>query len=431
MSKQNKLAAKKDVLNNHTSVKRIEFLDICLMSVVIAGAAFWVFGGYLNADFHNLISFPASEAPGNVNVGERHFGNHTFGDYLLSIDQAKSLNPWTNSVIRPLSNYPALPMIIFKIFSTLPWSVGLTFYLLTSIISIAIPVVLVSWQGLYLDLPKYLVIVLSSVGVIAALDRGNIMGLLCLPMYLFFHYAREEKWKKASIVLAVLISVKIYPIFLTIILIRNKKFKEIVLAGLLSAIFIFAPAVFFEGNFLESCKGIVRNILSWGGPDMLRGISQWNISLFAAITHLNSALGIGRINSALYKHAWLPGIAYLLFVVVSSFLLPKNSTLTEMLVLSSLWLVPPSSAPYVLICSTLILLLTRKREGIQEKMVNFQKSPLVIRGSLYFSILLSTTPIIIPFNGYNIAKSLQAFAWAISLSVLVLFLILQKIKKLS
>lgn len=87
---------------------------------------------------------------------------------------------------------------------------------------------------------------------IFAVERGNSL-LWCVPLTMLFvnNYNKKEKSKRilAIVALALAASMKIYPAFFGILLVREKKWKEALTAVVVGAITMFAPFLLMEkGN---------------------------------------------------------------------------------------------------------------------------------------------------------------------------------------
>lgn len=95
---------------------------------------------------------------------------------------------------------------------------------------------------------------------IFAVERGNSL-LWCVPLTMLFvnNYNKKEKSKRilAIVALALAASMKIYPAFFGILLVREKKWKEALTAVVVGAITMFAPFLLMEKEIVVRYYGLV------------------------------------------------------------------------------------------------------------------------------------------------------------------------------
>jgi hypothetical protein len=375
-----------------------------MSGLVLSAILIWILGGYYGYDTHSLISYFSNEPPSyvvNVLVGDRYFGVHTFGDYLLTHDYATAGNPWINS-ISISNNYPPVAMGLFWLLSFLPYKVGLIFLLLLSASSMLYPVFAeLKRNNLFSKYGALLVPIALSVGAITSLDRGNSVALLVTPLYLFFRALREEKWGKSSALLAFLIAFKVYPIILVLAYIPRKKFKAAAEAILLSLGASFIVASLFQGGYVDKINAIARGILGYRGT-MPTEVNPSNVSLYSAWTRILSNFpDLESEYQFLTSHAWWIGIFYLalvLFVVIARVVPDEISIL---LLVSALWLVVPLSPHYVtslLIAPLALSLGVSKRALAKAASARFD----FLYSIATIAILTTLLPIVIPVaNGHE------------------------------
>ncbi|MBI3429259.1 MAG: DUF2029 domain-containing protein [Actinobacteria bacterium] len=394
---------------------RIGILPLLMSGLVLSAILAWVLGGYYNYDIHALISYYSNEPPRyvvNVVVGDRYFGVHTFGDYLLTHDYARAGNPWINT-ISVSNNYPPVAMGLFWVFSFLPYKPGLILFLLLSMGSMLYPVYAeLKRKNLFGKYGTLLVPIALSVGFIAALDRGNSVGLLVTPLYLFFRALKEEKWGKSSILLALLIAFKVYPILLVLAYIPRRKFMAATEAILLSLGASFIVATLFQGGYVEKINAIARGILGYRGT-MPTEINPSNVSLYSAFTHTLSRFpSLNAEYQFLLSHAWWIGIFYfilILFVVVAR-VLPDEIAI--LLLVSTLWLVAPLSLHYAtafLIVPIALSLGTSKKALAKGGSATFDS----VYSVATIAILTTLLPIVIPVSSgrENAMRTISSLIW--------------------
>lgn len=383
---------------------RIGFLPLVMLGLVLSAILMWILGGYYGYEIHSLISNSSNETSSyvvNVLIGDRYFGVHTFGDYLLTHDYARAGNPWINSI--PLSNnYPPLAMGFFWLLSFLPYKIGLVFFLLLSICSMLYPVFAeLKRNNLFAKYGTLLVPIALSVGFITSLDRGNSVALLVTPLYLFFRALREEKWGRSAVILAFLIAFKVYPILLLLAYIPRRKFMAAAEAIFLSLGASFIVATLFQGGYVEKINAIARGILGYRGT-MPTEVNPSNVSLYASWTRILSNFpGLEDEYQFLLSHVWWIGIFYFLLVVFIVIARVVPDEISILLLVSSLWLVAPLSLHYVtslLIVPLALSLGLSKRALVKAASARFD----FLYSVATLAILTTLLPIVIPAaNGHE------------------------------
>lgn len=388
----------------------IGLIPLAMGGLLLAAVLAWVLGGYFDYDIHRLISYYSADAPGsvvNVVIGDRLYGVHTFGDYLLAHDYSTVGNPWINS-ISGSNNYPPVAMGIFWVLSLVPYKLGLFIFLLLSFASLLYPIVNELRRHQAFNVYGYLLVPsILSVGVITAMDRGNFVALLVTPMYLFFRMVKEEKWGKSTLLLALLISLKIYPALLLLVYIKNRQFLRILQVAAYGIAGSLMVTSIFPGNFMTNVKTIVSSIRGYHSIGPI-GLDPGNASLFGAFSRtLTRFPSLGPVLQFLTAHIWWLGIFYLFLVgfIVLRRIIPDEITL--FLTVSTLWMVPPLSFHYV---TSFLLIPLALSIGKKES----RSSPFLYSLTT-ISILVTLLPIVIPIaqGNENAMRSISTFSWLI------------------
>lgn len=109
-----------------------------------------------------------------------------------------------------------------------------------------------------------IVCIIFTAPYIFMLDRGNYL-LVAIACYLAFVYYYEENEVAAAVFLGLAAAIKIYPIFLILIYILEKKWKNIAItigsAGIVSMI----PFMLFRGGMIRNAIEFVYALASFGG----------------------------------------------------------------------------------------------------------------------------------------------------------------------
>ena len=392
--------------------RRAQFglIPLAMGGLVLAAVLAWVLGGYFGFDIHALISYYSSEAPGsvvNVVVGDRLFGVHTFGDYLLAYDYSTSGNPWINS-ISASNNYPPVAMGIFWVLSLVPYKFGLFLYLLIAFTSLLFPIVNeLRRHKAFTEYGFLLVPSILSVGVITSMDRGNYVALLITPTYLFFRMIKEEKWGKSTLLLALLISLKVYPVLLLFLYLRKGQFLRIFQVIAYGAAGSLLVTSLFPGNLMINVKAIVNGIRGYHSIGPI-GLDPGNTSLFGALSRLLAKFpGLNTEYQFITSHMWWVGIFYLFLVVVTLGVGTVPNDISLYLLVSTLWTVAPLSFHYA---TSFLLVPLALSIGRSEP----RSSPFLYSLTT-FSILATLLPIVVPIahGNENVMRSISTFSWLV------------------
>lgn len=229
----------------------ILLLNIIVAGIGIAKLLFDVFTG--NGNTQDGLLFQ--------NLHLTAYSTDSFMDFFNSIQYGRK--PYTAGVI-----YPPLINLIYAIFGmgipdsvkaqgTLAYRTSLQgIVALVLFYVVAVLLYIVAWKGdsRFTNKEKIFLITATffTLPFIFAVERGNSL-LWCVPLTMLFvnNYNKKEKRKRilAIVALALAASMKMYPAFFGILLVREKKWKEALTAVVVGAITMFAPFLLMEkGN---------------------------------------------------------------------------------------------------------------------------------------------------------------------------------------
>jgi hypothetical protein len=114
-------------------------------------------------------------------------------------------------------------------------------------------------QGLLKDIYTVLIIT-ASFPVLFLFDRGNYLIVTAICIYFFFYYYQKEK-HIAVVYLSIAIALKVYPIVLLVLLLLDKKYKDILRVVFITGFLSSFPLLFYKGSFLWNVENFIRNIL--------------------------------------------------------------------------------------------------------------------------------------------------------------------------
>jgi|GEM_PF-4736138 len=202
-----------------------------------------------------------------------------FPDFAEVLSYCKVGNPYDGSsgitaIYPPISFLIFLPFLIFchneigdllagkcnlLTISTRPMFnfAFLIYFLITAVLSLLIIAKMTKLKGKNLF---YLIgtIVLSG-PFYFIFNRGNIVFATFLFILIFFWlYQSEKRWQRelALVSLALAIAMKIYPVFVVLVLFKDRRWLDILKTGVYATLFVFVPFVFIEGNMIDNIKCI-------------------------------------------------------------------------------------------------------------------------------------------------------------------------------
>ena len=326
-------------------------------------------------------------------------------------------NPWIND-LPPLNSYPPLAMFIFKIFTIFPYKMGVILFLALSVISLLFPIIhhfLKSGKsGKYLGV--YLFLILST-GYVSTLDRGNVIAFIVTPTYLFFYYFNSAKYAKANILLAFLISIKLYPVLLLLMYMKFSLMREAIRVIVYTA-FVSALTLFVFPEPFKSAEMILHALLTGSmtpkfGTELL---NPANISLAASFTQFATTSFSQSIELVTTINiAKVLSITYLILVVITIQFKSLSFDRKSLLIISTTWMVPQVSMPYVaalLVCVVVA--------NIDSKMFQDFSTPKIkdkISNLLFICAIIATlAPIALPMHStlgvdFNLMRPVAALCW--------------------
>lgn len=375
-------------------------------------------GSYSNFNLAQSLSFYSSDG---WCLGDKFlFGPHCFGDFGLPVTQvAAGTDVWTHS---PPSNYSALTNIIFKLFYQIYLGLGYDQTLVLYLISI-----LFSYIYIVQDATKGLpsnkrilvmtLIGLSSPAVLITLDRGNSVGFIALPLYLFLKSGMYGRNK--SLLLWGVLLVLMRPQFILVILVFAflKKWSLMTRFTLLTALtYILTFAIWDFDKTIINLKLFLFSLVRYS--DIPIGILwPYNYSITNSITLAFSKFELNNSEQA-------SNIVYVIIIMgVYSFVLRLSSKIIEpyiqflttaCLVLPLCFLIPNTSYSYYATIPYVIFFAI-----IRSDQINKIKDVQILRsGQLYLlAIAVTILPWLIPVSTslgiryLNLIQSFIGFFW--------------------
>jgi len=178
-----------------------------------------------------------------------------FNDFFNMYNITKNLNPYFEEYFIK-SNYFPFANVVFFLFTLLPNRYS--FALFTSIfvlIFILINYVNIKTENRIKTLFSVFIFSFLTFPFLFLIDRGNIEGFLFILLY-FFLYLKDRKPVVSSILLAFAIALKVYPAVFLVLLLSEKKFKEIIISVSGVLVTTFVSLLFHKGGFMENIQFI-------------------------------------------------------------------------------------------------------------------------------------------------------------------------------
>lgn len=350
-------------------------------------------------------------------------GVHCFGDFGFPIHQIlQSRDVWD---IEPPSNYTPLVTIIFGEFSKIVENLGWNFAFTLYILMIAVPI----WSVILIALRhlepltrlviSYLLAFLSP-AVLITLDRGNSVGLIVFPLYMFFNKLQtDSKWGTAGWgVLA--ISIRPQCALILILLLISKKYRDLfkVLVGT-SAAYIVAFLLWDYSNLTANVTGFLRSLIGYANLN-IGTIWPYNYSFSNALGIFNKVLSLEISNSTISLLGVTFGLIMICLVGLAGrrieFDQEKNLPVIFVWLLPFGYLLPSVSYGYYT-CFALLALVILINQQVSIEQLGFGS---YLLGIVFISVLSSTLSIFAlpigpsyPIGRINLFQSVICGIWLI------------------
>lgn len=200
-------------------------------------------------------------------------GTHSFSDLSSSIIASNNSNPWVQLGV----TYTPACMILFRLIGVLFRGHWLLVPLALITLSSLIPFILVAIK--YRIPILFGAFIVGSTAFVTLIDRGNIIGLLPVLLFLFYRENTKGRQISAALFLAFSISLKIYPALLIIFLLLFRRYRIVIWTIFFTMVMNFISAIFW-GNPILILKTLIHNDLN-----SLNGL-QSNIASIDAGTNL-------------------------------------------------------------------------------------------------------------------------------------------------
>lgn len=156
-----------------------------------------------------------------------------------------------------------------------------------------------------------------SAPMIYAFDRGNYLIICVLFISLFCLYYGKNDYA-AAVFLAIAACLKIYPLALFFVFLRERKWKPLMLGLGAGALFTAVSAAAFKGGMVTNLMSFTRNVMTFGGQGgNSAGANRYSVGLRNIISTTSIALR-GYVSDYLHiaKLSLILGAILLAFIIL-------------------------------------------------------------------------------------------------------------------
>jgi hypothetical protein len=328
----------------------------------------------------------------------------SFSDYTNYIRLNRDLNPYLGTSASFASTYYPLTNLVFYLFS-LRSGTGQTAAMPVGLYSLLFALALVWFSSVYLKaddhwryLTRVFVFSFMTYPVLFALDRGNIETLLLILLLAFIYFFQRRRFWISSVFLALAIAMKLYPLFLLVLFVPEKKYREIGFTVALSVVLTIACLMCFKGGFLANLRFLLTgaNVHTFYYDAFVgyNNLVQRGVSLFTVIkVLLIETGGIAGVDMARLMSCYVV-LAAAAAVLVAAYVIFIERELWRMvgLLVFAVLLLPTRSADYRMILLLIPLFL-------------FFNAAEQSRADVFYALLFAL--LLIPKDYYLLPKTLS------------------------
>lgn len=353
--------------------------DICFISSI-------VLFGFTIATFRNYIFSQYLQLTYPLNTFLFIPANH-FSDFFDMLKVCSGSNPYGVGGESGSSYFPVANSIMFLLGLTgYPYvSLGIVYVIFITVLGFYIKTMF----GMKLtieNLPAFIIITLTTYPFLFNLDRGNIDMAVFIFLVGFFYFHDKGKPLLSILFLALAISMKLYPAVFLILLLKDKKYKEIAAIAALSVLLTLSALLSFTGTITENIQALLRNLGSFNQDfNSFYGL-QHNLSLYGVIrvvTFIFMTLIHGEVIHGVFRDAipWYSMAVLVLFFGICIYILFfENRKWKNITILTIVMLIFPNVSFDYRLIFLFIPLVYFFREGTDSKFRNLYL--------LLFSLLL-------------------------------------------
>ena len=280
----------KVVMSQKTAVDY--FKSIFFVCLIISFAIIYIASEYFQtARLSQFISFQAWDGPGPMPdiLYPKPFGNHYFGDFLLTFRTSQQASPYFAEGFLPFSYFPISAVLLgpFVLFNY--WTAFVLFF--TTCVTLL--VLTFRWGLAKLTKKNQLSIIslfLISGPMVSMIDRANvslILTLICLFAVLNLH---RGNLYVSAIAFGLSAAMKGYPLLFLLIFVRRREWKQLALGVSTFVMSTLLPMVFYERGFFVNLRELINQFQGASTPVHAINIRAYNHSLLSFLDTCRTSL---------------------------------------------------------------------------------------------------------------------------------------------
>ena len=392
-------------MHSEISQASLKLIELFLLTSLLGLFLSSFITSYFSIDLTSSLSFKVDDGWCGNNDNRIGIGKHCFGDYYFNFRYFESESPYDNS-FTSLHTYPPVAMFVFKLFVLLTQtSLGSQFVLILYLGFLVFPMGFLVLKLFRFNLAvKVLLICLTSMPMIAGLDRGNII-LITIPF--LFLFGKNYLLKNPTAPMYLIPAILIKPQFALILLLYLNSLEiKILIRSLLVTIstlvlsFLLFPNLFFENikNWLSAlllAQDYNKEALHY--PINLSGINL----LALPFKFLNSIEKGSVVDVSIDDQiSLIASVSFILLALIAFSIVKSHHFRFERLVLAFLLpiLVPSASFSYYAVLFIPLFLLVISNKDKFSESYSSEKS---VQSVLFLIGILCCFPITLPLQFFS------------------------------
>jgi hypothetical protein len=329
------------------------YKSIFIVCLFISLAIIYIASEYFQtARLSQFISFQAWDGPGPMPdiLYPAPFGNHYFGDFLLTFRTSQQASPYFAEGFLPFSYFPISAVLLgpFVLFNY--WTAFVLFF--TTCVTLLI--FTFRWGLAKLTKKNRLSIIslfLMSGPMVSMIDRSNvslILTLICLFAVLHLH---RENLYVSAIAFGLSAAMKGYPLLFLMIFVRRREWKPLVAGVFTFLVSTLLPLVFYQGGFLSNLRELINQFKGASTPVHAINIRAYNHSLLSFLDTCRTSLpnAFANLFEFLISHYSIFGLFIAIFLLSHAISKHASDFESLLLITVSMVAIPQTVGYYVLL----------------------------------------------------------------------------------
>ena len=251
------------------------YLKVGIAVLVLLGvnlALAWILQYYFNEPINTQVSFIGNDSswiPIGTHLGPA-LGVHYFGDFEIIVGEAADrISPFSPANLVPAGYGPAAMVFVAVLHGIFGWPGSVFVFLVASVLAFLWG--LARLLGTSLSARLLAILLLFSAGVLVSLDRGNLQILVAVFCVWFAVGLLENRPFLMIVTLACALAIKFYVVVLILVLVRQKRWRDIGLVTAVTAALYAVGFAYFTGSFFGNIKDFVSSNLTFAGSGGIGG----------------------------------------------------------------------------------------------------------------------------------------------------------------